>query len=463
MLRSLFVAAIFFPWFFRAIRSRFDALLLYLWFAFFRPQDWLWIDISGLRPSLVLGVLLTVPALLTGVWPNVTHPLSMGSVLFLLTAVVAHTNAVNPDVSLEWLGFQARVTLIALLATTLITTRRRLVAALAVVAGSLGFHAAKAGLASVLAGGSRYADGLSGAYFDNNGYALAVVMVIPLLYAVGQTIDLLFDEEPPRWVRWCRVGIFAALPLCAMTVVSTFSRAGLLALVAVILTYLFLVRGKARWAIAAGTIVVVAIVGLSLPEGYLDRVETIRTYDEVGDVSSLSRLHFWKVALNMAEAEPLGVGLRNYDYAYNRYDFSNGEFGSNRAVHNSHLEVLAELGYAGATIWIVQFGLAFLVAFRVRSRARTPGLAPESARLLMVVSNAIIASMVGFVVGGTFIALALNDLTWMTFAFLAATDRIAASLCAEAGQTSMENQPQPYARGLAGVTAPAAALAGRRT
>ena len=47
MLRTLFVAVIFFPWFFRAIRSRFDALLLYMWFAFFRPQDWIWIDISA--------------------------------------------------------------------------------------------------------------------------------------------------------------------------------------------------------------------------------------------------------------------------------------------------------------------------------------------------------------------------------------------------------------------------------
>jgi probable O-glycosylation ligase (exosortase A-associated) len=432
MLRTLLVLAIFIPAFYRALKDRFDGLLLYLWFAFFRPQDWMWVDISSLRLSMVLGLVLTVPALFTGIWPNLSHPLSIGSVLFLLAATVAHSNAVNPAVSLEWLGFQARLTLVALMATSLITTRKRLVAAIAVVAGSLGFHAAKAGVASLISGGSRYYDGLSGAFLDNNGYALAVVMTIPFLYALGQTFDMLFDGDVPRWARWCRAGIFAAIPMCALTVVSTFSRAGLLALTAVVLAYLCVLKGRTRVVLAAGALVTAAVVAVALPSGYVERVETIGTYEEIGDVSSLSRLHFWKVAMIMAEAEPLGVGLRNFDNAYNRYDFSGGQFGVNRAVHSSHFEVLAELGYFGTFVWIAQFALAFAVAFRVRSRAKTPGLTPDSSRLLRAMSNAIIASMVGFLVGGSFIALALNDLTWLTFGFLAATDRLATSLCAEA-------------------------------
>jgi hypothetical protein len=39
-------------------------------------------------------------------------------------------------------------------------------------------------------------------------------------------------------------------------------------------------------------------------------------------------------------------------------------------------------------------------------------------------------SMVGFMVGGSFLALALNDLTWLTFALLAALDRWSRDACA---------------------------------
>src|SRR5205085_3209489 len=109
MLRTLFIGGLLIPWLFRALRNRFDALTLYLWFAFFRPLDWLWIDTSALRASLVLGLVLIVPAPFSGVWPNLSHPLSIGSVLFLLTALLAHTNAVNPEMSYEWIDFQARL------------------------------------------------------------------------------------------------------------------------------------------------------------------------------------------------------------------------------------------------------------------------------------------------------------------------------------------------------------------
>ena len=58
------------------------------------------------------------------------------------------------------------------------------------IGGSLGFHAAKAGLAFIVGGGTRFADGLAGAFVDNNGYALGTVMIMPLLLATAQNIEL---------------------------------------------------------------------------------------------------------------------------------------------------------------------------------------------------------------------------------------------------------------------------------
>jgi probable O-glycosylation ligase (exosortase A-associated) len=429
MLRTILVISILVPGLFLALNDRFKALILYLWFAFFRPQDWMWLDISMLQPSLVLGLTLAVPAVLNGILPNLSHPLSIGAILFLASSLLSQIYAVNAAVGWSWIDFLARLLLVSLLAVTLITTRSRLMGVIAVVSGSFGFHAAKAGLASMLGGGVRFFDGLSGSFTDNNGYALGTVMMMPLLMATAENLDLLVPADRPAMTRWVRRLLWTMVPLCGMTVISTFSRAGFLALVAATLTYVALHRRRVRLALGVTALVVIGLTFVPLPEGYADRLETIQTYDEIGEESAISRPHFWQVAVLMANAEPFGVGLRNYELAYDKYDFSDGRHGRGRSVHSSHFQVLAELGYLGAVIWITQFTIAFLLAFRVRARARTPGLSPADARLLMTTSTALMTSMVGFLVGGAFIALALNDVTWLSFALVAALDRLSKEIC----------------------------------
>jgi len=418
MLRSLFVVAVMVPGVYFALRNRFAALLLYIWFGLFRPQDWLWIDVTDLRLSLLLGVMLVLPSFMGGIWPNLTHPLSVGTFAFLMTGLVAQFGAVDPDVGWEWIDFQTRLTLISLMTVTLITTRQRMVLAVAVVGGSLGFHAAKAGFASMLGGGVRFYDGLAGAFPDNNGYALVTVMVMPLLLATAQNLT------EARW-KWVRRGFYAAVGLCGITVVSTFSRGGFLALVVAMLAYIMLERRRVGALLGLAVFAGVAYLVVPVPQGYLDRLQTIQTYEEVDDESALSRLHFWRVATVMASNRAFGVGMRNFEAAYNQYDFSYGQFGVRRSVHSSHFQVLAELGFPGAFIWIVMFALAFALGLRVRRRSRHPDLTPEERRFYFTMANGLMVSMVGFIVGGAFVASALNDVTWLTFAMMASLDRLA--------------------------------------
>ena len=446
MLRTLLVMSILVPGLFLALKDRFNALLLYLWYAFFRPQDWMYLDISALKPSLLLGLLLIVPSILSGILPDLTHPLSIGALAFLGSSFLAQFNAVNPDVGWNWIDFMTRLLLVCLLGTTLSTTPRRLVAVIAVVAGSFGFHAAKAGLASMLGGGLRFFDGLSGAFVDNNGYACGTVMIMPLLLATAINLDFLIPEDRPKTLAWARRAVFMMLPLCAFTVVSTFSRGGFLALAASTMVYVALHRRRVRLGLAMAALVVLGLLFVPVPQGYADRLDTLNSYED-DEGSALSRLHFWQVAMVMADAEPLGIGLRNYEYAYDKYDFSYGRFGHGRAVHSSHFQVLAEVGYPGILIWFGEFAVAYLVALRVRRKSWTPGLSPPAARLLDSMSSCIIVSMSGFLVGGSFLGMALNDVTWLTFAVLAALDRVAARLCVEARQAVQDpgkavQQPQ---------------------
>jgi putative inorganic carbon (HCO3(-)) transporter len=430
-LRSLFILAIMVPGVFIALFNRFFALLLYLWFALFRPQEWLWVDISQLRLSLILGLILLVPALATGLLPNLTHPLSIGALLFVLSSLVAHVSAVDPMTSWFWIDYLVRLVVVCLLSVTLITTPRRFVIVLAVIALSFGFHSAKAGLASLLMGGVQFSDGLAGSFIDNNGYALGCAMVMPMLVATGQNLPLLLGGVPER--RWFPLPFYLAAGLTAFTVVSLFSRAGFLALGAIAVMFVLLQR---RRLVAIGLLCVAALLTfwlVPMPKGYLDRIQTIKTYEDIEETSALSRLHFWRVAVAMAKDRPLGVGLRNFEAAYDRYDDTGGKFGSRRAVHSSHFQVLAETGYPGAAAYVGLFGYAMFLAFRIRARSRNAALSPSLQRFFFTCANALMVSMVAFMIGGAFISLALNDLTWLTFAMAASLDRLSRQPAAGAG------------------------------
>lgn len=419
MLRALLVFAVLIPGLVAALSNRFYGLLLYVWIALFRPQEFTWVDISSLRLSLISGIVLVFPSLMTGIWPNITHPLSVGAVLFFISALMAQTGAYQADIGWFWIDFLGRLLLVCLLAVTLVQSRQRFLALMSVIALSFGFHTSKAGLYSIAHGGSRFADGLAGAYVDNNGYALGMVMTLWLLVGVGKNVQH----------RWLKRALYASAALTAFAAVSTFSRGGFLALVASASVYVLLQRRKA----VAVTLVAVALFVvpfIPLPEGYLDRISTIQTYEKQGDASALGRIHFWRVAVDMAIDNPLGVGLFNYEAAYDKYDSSRGQFGHARAVHSSFFQVLAETGFFGAAVYSLMIAYSLLLVARIRRRSRTEGLDPGDARMLDTMAQALGASMIGFVVGGAFIALALNDLTWLLFALMAALDGISRQMCA---------------------------------
>jgi probable O-glycosylation ligase (exosortase A-associated) len=414
MVRTLIVSVILVLGLKAACRDRFAALLLYLWFALFRPQEWVWFDITSLRLSLIISLVLLVPCLLTGVLPDLRHPLGVGTLAFFVIAVLGAPFAVTPPVTWEWIDFLGRLLLVSLLAMRLIITRERLLLTTAVIAASFGFHSVRGGLAFLLGGGLRFGEGLAGAFTDNNGYALGTTMIIFLLVGSGQNIG----------VRWLRYGFFVSAGLSVFTVVGTYSREGFLALVASVLVFVLLQRKRAFALVGLIGCALAAVTLAPLPKDYVERLYTIRTYEEVGDTSALGRLHFWQVAVNMALDRPLfGVGLRGYESAYNHYDFLNGQYGRGRSIHSSHFQVLAEMGFVGAAVWVWLFAYAYLILFRVRARSRNP-LVREESRFLFTMANAMIASVTAFLVGGSFIALALNDLTWLTFVLVVALDRL---------------------------------------
>ena len=102
--------------------------------------------------------------------------------------------------------------------------RRRFRILVMLIAFSIGFLGAKRGLIGLLRGGARYNDGPGGFMSDNNSFALVLNMILPLLVAHrhGREAEAAADR---------RRRVVAAL--CAVTVLFTFSRGGLLTLAAI--------------------------------------------------------------------------------------------------------------------------------------------------------------------------------------------------------------------------------------
>ena len=445
MLRSLIILAILIPGFFAALRNRYVALVMYLWFALFRPQDWMWIDITSLRLSMVFGIVLLVPALATGLFPNATHPLSIGMIMFLGSSIISQMGAVRPDIGWVWIDFLFRLFLACMLLVTLTSTSKRVVGVFAVIGGSLGFHAAKAGLAFIVGGGTRFADGLAGAFVDNNGYALGTVMIMPLLLATAQNMERLVPAEGAIQ-NWLRRGFYLSVPLCTFAVIGTYSRGGFLSLSAALLVFMMLQRRRLTALASLAAVLALVITVVPLPKSYTERLQTIQTYKEVGEDSALSRPHFWKVGINMGLANPFGVGLRQYEAAYDQFDFLHGRFGSKRAVHSAHVQVFAEQGFLGALVWFGLFAWASIACLRIRARSFHEHLSAADSKLLFTTANALLTSMTGFLVGGSFLALALNDVTWLTFGMVAAVDRLSIRMCAEpAAELALQLQVQAHA------------------
>jgi O-antigen ligase len=211
---------------------------------------------------------------------------------------------------------------------------------------------------------------------------------------------------------------------------TTYSRGGLLASIAVGLWFLF--RSKHKAFALVSLVLACALILPVLPTEFWVRMGTINEAAEdieSSDTSIQGRLHFWKVAIAMAADSPLlGVGNFQYNAAYDRYDPTGGEFGRQRSVHSSWFGTIAELGYPGLIVLVLIIVAAFNACFRVRA-----AVARGAPKELENYALALEMGLVAFVVGGSFVVLQYNELVWHFIALTMALRSIAVH--AEARQT----------------------------
>jgi probable O-glycosylation ligase (exosortase A-associated) len=413
MLRTIFVVLViagFLPF---ALSSPFYALLFYLWTSYFRPEQWVWTDfVSALNLQLILGfwlVLITIAS-------RQRFRFGLGPLLLLLFLLHTWLSAWLSPVP-DWAWFRwveiAKITLIGYFMVVLVTTEKRLRLTLGVIALSLAFEGAKQGWAQFFVNPGAANENRSPMLGDNNGVAIGMLMLLSLLAGLIRTSKTATERYVGRFLA---VGV-------AYRALTTYSRGGFLAFAALILQ--FILNSKRKVASLIAVVGLGAITLPVLPDAFWDRMGTIQTAveNEGGvDRSSNARLHFWSVAMIMANDRPLvGVGPGAFSLVYNRYDPSSGEFGRGRAVHSAWFGLVAELGYPGLILFIVLFGRGLFICWRARRLTKAH---PQQLGNIAIYATALEGALVVAGVGGTFFHCQYNEMLWHMFALTMVVDAL---------------------------------------
>ena len=322
------------------------------------------------------------------------NPLTMFWILFVVWVTVSSIFSLNPtDVWWEWQR-TIKIQLFTFITVLVVTEKKRINALVAIIAFSLGFFGIKGGAFSILTGGNFLVFGPPDSFVeDNNALALALVMIIPLMY-------YLFTEYKNRYVR---LAIIGSIGLCTVSIITSYSRGALLAISAMTLYLWFKSKYKLRTAIIL--LIFAPVLFSMMPESWFDRMNTIQTYEEDG--SALGRINAWYFAYNLALDNPLtGGGFQTFtkalflQYAPEPLDHHD--------AHSIYFEVLGEHGFVGLILFLLVGVYSLLTARSVIKSAKKY----KELEWVVNLASMLQVSMIGYAVGGAFLGLAYYDLYW---------------------------------------------------
>jgi len=383
-------------------RRPFVGLLVFTLLAYMRVQDltWGWARYERwsfyVAITTLAGYALAYTGAKTLFLPDLRSWVMVGLILVVGVSLLNSENLRATD--LENYTEYCKIVGVALFTTAIVRTRDHLRLLIWVIAMSFGFFGGKNGANFIAHGGSMFiGQGPGGMMADNNDFALALAMAVPLLLHLG-----LSDRRDV--VR--RVTL-ALVPLTIFTIVATHSRGAFLALS----TGLFVLAWRSRNRFAGiSVLVLVGIAGLlAAPQSYKERLSTISEYETEG--SAKGRLEAWAVARNMIEDKPLlGVGFEKFQENYRRYDPKATDQAATgpgtKVAHNSYLQIWAECGTIAFLLYMSLIVWCFIDLWRMRREAEQR----YHSSWILSYTTMFEASLAVFVVGSMFLNRAHFDL-----------------------------------------------------
>ncbi len=361
-------------------------VLVLAMFAYLNPHRYAW-GFSTTMPVYFIVFLATMLGLVFNGRDRQPFPWTRETVLFITLlgwfTLTTYWNPDYPDAAKEqWL--KVMKIYIGIFPTLwLITTRERLRWLIAAIALSFGVIGLKGGIFALGTGFQHRVWGPDNTFYDgNNEIALALNMVLPLL--------LLSARETES--KNLRLLFYATFVLSICSIISSWSRGGLLALCVVL--GCIVLTGRRKWLSVPLVLLAVTFALPNLPEGWFDRMHTIKTYEE--DESAQGRFKAWDYAMDKAAANPLsGGGFETFRGAY-------------VDAHSAYFEVLGEHGYIALFLWLSLLFGTILSLQRLRNQV----LIYDELVWVRDYARAVQISLLGYTTGGAFLGVAYWDILY---------------------------------------------------
>ena len=225
----------------------------------------------------------------------------------------------------------------------------------------------------------------SGIYNDQNVFSMVFVTGLPFLFYLG----LYYKKWLIRGTCWL------AIPFGWHAIFLTGSRGGLLGVVITII-FTSIRLQKKMW----GLVVISSFIIAYMWQGgsvLKERAKTITSYEK--ESSAEARLQSWKAGLKMIKVHPFtGVGIASYGQAFP--DYSDRE---PCVAHNTVIQIAAESGLPAGLCY-----LFFMLGYIRELLKCRRSFSEESFCFFM--SDAVLVSMVGFLVCSLFLTLNLFEI-----------------------------------------------------
>ena len=338
--------------------------------------------------SVVLGLLLTKER---------ESPFKANSVvwfsLFIFWMTLSWLAGIDPVGDYEQWKKVMKIDGMVILALVLLRTKQHIFALMWVCAGSLAILGVKGGIFTLATGGESRVWGPTGSFIaDNNEFALALVMTIPLL-------RFLHLQLSNKWARLAMLGTMAVVAAAAL---GSQSRGALVAIAAMVAFLWWNGKSKIQTAILIALVAIPLV--MFMPESWTARMATMQSYED--DRSVLGRFSAWWSAWNSAFHYPFGVGFNSARAElfakYSPYpDFVH-------AAHSIYFQVLGNHGFVGLAIFV----MIFLTTWRSAGWLRRQKFAAPEAKWCNDLGAMCQVSLAGYAVGGAFLSLSYFDLPY---------------------------------------------------
>ncbi|MDP2323778.1 MAG: putative O-glycosylation ligase, exosortase A system-associated [Gammaproteobacteria bacterium] len=393
-MRDIILIAIVLAGSLAALRRPWIGIMLWTWLSIMNPHRYTW----GIAYSAPLAAVAAVSVLLGLLMTRERESPFKGSpvtwmLLFMVWMTISWLAGLDVAGDYEQWKKVMKVDVMIVISLMLLHSKQHIFALMWVCVVSIALLGAKGGFFSLIHGGGERVWGPPGSFIeDNNAFAVAVIMTIPLLRFLQLQLGSV----------WGRRGMTVAMLLCAVAALGSQSRGALLAITAMALYLWWNSKNKLNLALV---LLVVAIPLIAfMPDTWSSRMSTIGTYEQ--DTSAMGRISAWWNAWNLAWHYPFGAGFNAATAElFARFSPYPDQI---QGAHSIYFLALGNHGFVGLLLFVGIWVATWRSASWLRSR---PDLAPE-AKWCADLGSMCQVSLVGYFVGGAFLSLTYFDLPY---------------------------------------------------